>query len=72
MHKRARNHKTKVAYEELRKEWLKAGDVWALPIVEDYKGGSESYEPQGKREARKNVVIGLFYYKSSNFNELHF
>lgn len=61
MHKRARNHKIKVTYEEARKEWRKAGDVWALSIVEDYKGGSENYEPQGKRESKKNIK-GILYY----------
>lgn len=66
MHKRARNHKIKVAYEELRKEWRKAGDVGALFIVEDYKGGSENYEPQGKRESKKHVK-GLLHYIPSTF-----
>ncbi len=49
MHKRARNHKIKVVFEELRKEWNTDEDRMWQYLIGSYKGNSEYYEPQGKR-----------------------
>lgn len=66
MHKRARNHKIKIAYEELRKEWNTNEDRMFQYLCDNYKGMSEYYEPQGKRESKK-YMRGLLYYIPSTF-----
>lgn len=66
MRKRARNHKIKIAYEELRKEWNTDKDRMWQYLCDDYKGESENYEPQGKRESKK-YMRGILYYIPSRF-----